>query len=433
MLDYQTALVLTCLRDEDALVSCRGKRIKPEAFTNPKAKAIYDCLCKNMDDGQPYSEVELWMRMQEEYPRESDAIAEWVDHNQRLVPPSGWQKWAESVAIEYRENLKKKAMDEAFEMVSSGEAVSEVVSYLTKAIHDAEDAVAIEEDRLEAQRQAVLERIRNRITGNGDIVKTGITMLDTQLGALQGHEFIVLAARPGCGKSSLARQIMLEHIKYEKKPVMMFSLEMSVDQVVQCFASMNSGISSWRIEDDFPDRQQRLIAETERFAKALGNFFFIHDDLYKITDIENMIHFAARRHKPSLIVLDYLQLVEPPTTKGMNREQQVAFMSRRFKQLALQYRIPIIALAQMSRGYEKENRKPRLSDLRESGSLEQDADRVWFLHQEADAQPIGSAYPVELIQAKCRGGSERSLDIGFQKNITKFVFNPLIQESNDLI
>jgi replicative DNA helicase len=117
----------------------------------------------------------------------------------------------------------------------------------------------------------------------------------------------------------------------------------------------------------------------------------------------------------------------------MNREQQVAFMSRRFKQLALQYRIPIIALAQMSRGYEKENRKPRLSDLRESGSLEQDADRVWFLHQEADAQPIGSAYPVELIQAKCRGGSERSLDIGFQKNITKFVFNPLIQESNDLI
>lgn len=430
MIDYQTALICTCIQSEDVLVSCRGKRIKAEAFTNEHARAIYDCLCKNMDDGQAFSRVELWMRVRKEYPKKVDAIAEWVENNQKLIPSTGWEKWAESVAIEYRETLKKTAMEKAFEMVASGEPVSDVVSHLTSAIQDADDSISLEEDRLNQQRQQVLERIRNRITGNGDIVPTGIKMLDSQLGSLQGHEFVVLAARPGCGKSSLARQIMLEHIKSEKKPVMMFSLEMSTDQVVQSFASMNSGISSWRIEDDFSERQERLIKETERFANALGTFFFIHDDLYKITDIENAIHFAARRHKPSMIILDYLQLVEPPTTKGMNREQQVAYMSRRFKQLALLYRIPIIALAQMSRGYEKENRKPRLSDLRESGSLEQDADRVWFLHNEPDAQPVGNAYPVELIQAKCRGGSEKNLDIGFQKTITKFIFNPLIKDED---
>lgn len=429
MIDYQTALICSCLRDEDVLVSCRGKRIKPEAFSNPNAAILYDALCKNMDDGQEFSSVELWMRIRRDHPQKVDAVAEWVENHKGMVPSTGWEKWAESVAIEYRENLKKNAMDKAFEMVAEGQAISDVVSYLTTSIHDADDAVSLEEDRLKLQREQVMERIRNRITGQGDIVPTGIPMLDSQFGAMQGHEFIVLAARPGCGKSSLARQIMLEHIKNQKKPVMMFSLEMSTDQVVQSFASMNSGISSWRIEDDFSERQERLIKETERFAGALGTFFFIHDDHYKITDIENAIHFAARRHKPSMIILDYLQLVEPPTTKGMNREQQVAYMSRRFKQLALQYRIPIIALAQMSRGYEKENRKPRLSDLRESGSLEQDADRVWFLHNEPDAQPIGNVFPVELIQAKCRGGSEKLLDIGFQKTITKFIFNPLIKDN----
>ena len=95
-------------------------------------------------------------------------------------------------------------------------------------------------------------------------------------------------------------------------------------------------------------------------------------------------------------------------------------MSRRMKQLAQQNHVPVLALAQLNRAVEKENREPRLSDLRESGSLEQDADRVWLLHQDEDAIPTGHVWPVKLIQAKCRGGATNRLDIGFKKITTRF-------------
>lgn len=139
--------------------------------------------------------------------------------------------------------------------------------------------------------------------------------------------------------------------------------------------------------------------------------------------MEIVLNTAIRRHRPGMIIVDYLQLLSPRKTAGMNREQQIAHMSRRLKNLTQIHRIPVIVLSQMSREYEKENRLPRKSDLRESGALEQDADRIWFLHMDDKAEPVGGITPMKLIQAKGRSTGEAVMDVGFEKRLTKFRFD----------
>ena len=429
-IDYETALVCAAVNDEQAFLHGKSLRLTDGAFTHPNAAAIWQAMSDNLDNGQPHSQVELWMRLKHSHPDRHKEINEWyAGIASAITDTSAHKKWAQYVAEEWTERTKRQVVGDAWQMYNEGAKAHDVAMFLSEQLDRAENITELEEEKLKRQRESVTDRVRQRILGTGDVIKTGIPELDRNFGSIQSHEFIVGAARPGCGKSSLVRQMMMEHVRDSKKPVMLFSLEMGTDQVIQAMASQNCGVSSWRIEDDFQPRQEQLIAETERFAGALGTYFFIHDDVYKIGDIEHKIHMAARRHKPSMIFIDYLQLIEPPHGRGMNREQQVAYISRRLKQMAQMYRIPIMCLCQMSRDYEKENRRPRLSDLRESGSLEQDADRVWFIHSEKDAVPDGGVYPVKLIQEKCRGGAQYTLDIGFKKSITKFMFTkPITKE-----
>lgn len=255
-------------------------------------------------------------------------------------------------------------------------------------------------------------------------VPTGFTDLDRLTGGLQKSDLIVLAARPGIGKSSLA--LSLAHnsaLKYQNS-IAVFSLEMSKDQLAQRLLSMDAGIDqqrlrTGRIEDDEWDR---IVYAMDTLSEA--NIWI--DDTAGISTME--MRSKARRlqaeHGIDLIIVDYLQLMQATIggKRNENRVQEISEISRSLKGLARELNIPVLALAQLSRAVEsRQSKVPQLSDLRESGSIEQDSDIVMFIYrddlynQESERKNIA-----DIIIAKHRNGPIGEISLYFQASQTRF-------------
>ena len=221
-------------------------------------------------------------------------------------------------------------------------------------------------------------------------------------------ELIVVAGRPGTGKTTLAGNIA-QDAATTGKTVAFFSLEMGAAELVDRFAVRRAGRNG--IGDD-RQANPAVAAQIEKIGQQRNLHLYEAEDAPGISQIEARCRLlAAAPDGLGCVVVDYLQLVAPPAdAKREPREQQVAAMSRRFKLLAGAINCPVFLIAQLNRESEKEDRRPRLSDLRESGSIEQDADRVWFLYRPkpAPSKPLAaedaSEIEVALYQCKCRNG-----------------------------
>lgn len=228
-------------------------------------------------------------------------------------------------------------------------------------------------------------------------VATGWPSWDQLATPLRAGEMVTIAARPGMGKTALALQIA-NRLSYKGKKVIFFSLEMMGEELASRMSLQRNGRHSLFS----PETHAKSLRELKKDTN-----FIVFDarQAYGMTAIESRANMHAAGGEISLVVIDYLQLVVPSDRRAP-REQQVAEMSRRCKQLAGSVKAPVIILAQLNREVEKHDRRPILSDLRESGAIEQDSDRVWFIHQ--DQAQAGNAEAGEqevlLIQAKCRGG-----------------------------
>lgn len=249
---------------------------------------------------------------------------------------------------------------------------------------------------------------------------TGFKGLDSILSGLQNSDLVILAARPSMGKSSLALDIAKNVALKEKKPVGIFSLEMSKDQLIDRLISSESNIDSWRI------RQGMLSSEGEQndFAciqHALGTLseapIFIDDaSSCSVLQMRAMARRLQASHGLGLIIVDYLQLIEP-NNKIMSSVQQITEISRQLKGLARELNIPVLALSQLSRAVESRTPKiPRLSDLRDSGSIEQDADVVLFIYREDAYQEESPRKNIaDIIVAKHRNGPIGRVELIFDK------------------
>jgi len=283
-------------------------------------------------------------------------------------------------------------------------------SPLKKLLHDAYDRL----DYLHAH--------RGEISG----VRTGFTDLDTLTTGLQKSDLVVLAARPSVGKTSFALNIAEHAAVREGKSVGVFSLEMSKEQLVLRLLSSVANIDSHRLRTGFLEEMD--FARIAPAMNALSEAPVYIDDTPNISAME--LRTKARRLQAEagldLVIVDYLQLMQATTSsRDANRVQEVSEISRGLKALARELSVPVIALSQLSRQPEmRESKEPRLSDLRESGAIEQDADLVMFLWRDKERSAEDQDADGEVINlklAKHRNGPTGEVQLWFKKAQTRFV------------
>ncbi|AFG38044.1 replicative DNA helicase [Spirochaeta africana] len=329
--------------------------------------------------------------------------------------------------IIYQESMRRKliTMGSAISEVARdhGRKTREIIEEFEKQLFEiaenrqtqefelAGDIVKVAIDEIERR-----YRSENPFTG----IPSGFTDLDNMLSGFQPSEFIIIGARPSIGKTSLALSLANRMAMQEKRRVGFFTLEMSKGSIMQRIIAMEARIDASRIRKGAlrPADFHGLFDAADRIFNAQ----------MWITDVPNMplldVRAQARRmkklHDVEVIFIDYLTLISPEK-KDIPRHEQIAEISRSLKALARELEIPVIVLSQVSR--DSEGKRPSLANIRESGSIEQDADVVIFLHRERDATADETAQPViqtELIVAKQRNGPVGTVPIAFVPKYAKF-------------
>ena len=262
-------------------------------------------------------------------------------------------------------------------------------------------------------------------------IKTGIFELDKATNGLVSPDLIIIAARPGAGKTALCLSVMYNTSVVGEVPCAIFSLEMDGVQLVRRMASIDTGIPHERIRNGHTtdDEEKKLIDSVERITNSK---IYIEDKTsMNIRDIRTKASVLKKKYNIGYIVVDYIQLMSGTDVKGKNREQIVSDISRGLKCIAKELEIPVIALSQLNRAVEQRpDKMPQLSDLRESGAIEQDADSILFLMRPEYynmTEPVNfkdQEFPVQNLAicsiAKNRHGSTKNIPMEFIGNTMKF-------------
>lgn len=319
-----------------------------------------------------------------------------------------------------RRSLQYLASDIAAATDDLTEDVESLISRVEQQFFDLSDARSTV--RLKTLREVVTKTIAefNDHADTADGLRTGFGQLDESIGGLRPGNLIIVAARPGCGKSALLQNV-INNIACHDTATLLVSLEMSDGELAERMLSEKSGVEYQAI------RRRQIYLDSEYdalFASGgdLCNYQLWIDDASTrtVSQIAACARLLKRRDNLGLLVVDYLQLISPDDRK-MPREQQVATMTRSLKRLAKDLEIPIILAAQLNREVEKrEGGKPKLSDLRESGAIEQDADVVVFIHRPGQSDPKADQSEATLLIRKARGGMTRDIDLVCDLSVMRF-------------
>ena len=283
-------------------------------------------------------------------------------------------------------------------------------------------------------------------------VVSGFNDLDNMLGGLQNSDLIILAGRPSMGKTALATNIAFNAAKYysneeEKGSVVMFSLEMSAEQIGLRILAEQSRIPSDKLrKGELNERDSAALSSTYQEIHKL-NFFFDDSPNLTVSELRSKLRRYKKNYNIKLVLIDYLQLIKPEGQRD-NRVNELSEITRNLKQLAKEFDLPVVSLSQLSRQVEnRDDKRPLLSDLRESGSIEQDADVVMFIYRESyylqrneptrGSEESQEAYQkkhdawkdrneevfnkAELIVAKQRNGPTGKIELYFDDKYTKFL------------
>jgi len=401
--------------------------LKPDHFYAAEHQLIFSSMISLYDKQQPIDVVTLKNHLTQEGNLKKIGGAVYLSELIDTVPTSAYAEhyarivknhYTKRKLIELSSRLVEKAFDEKGDTKSLiDEAESEIFALSRENAY--RDFIELKEILAESF-ERLEEFVKKGIHLRG--VPTGFLELDNKLSGMQPSNLLILAARPGIGKTTLALNIALNVVMKDKFPVGFFSLEMSKEELVDRLLVGQADIDAWRLktgrlsEDDY-----------KRLTEAMGDLseapIYIDDTPgQSILEMRTKARKLKAERDIKFLIVDYLQLADSGR-KFDSRVQEVSFVSQGLKNLARELRIPILAVSQLSRAVEQRGtRKPQLADLRESGAIEQDADVVMFLYHEEESEDLldQNKRMVRLYIAKHRNGPTGEIDLMFRGDRVKF-------------
>lgn len=418
-LEAEKSVLGALLLDSDSIVKV-VEFLRADHFYKDSHKNIYRAILNLFEKREPTDLVTLPAEMRNQGVLEiSGGISYLTDLVNAVPTAANIESYARIIKQAFVKRSLIKAASEINELVFAEADVSDILDRSEQLLYSVssdsfhQDFIPIK-DTLEITFERLDELSKNRGELRG--VPTGFKTVDKMLQGLQKENLIILAARPSVGKSSFAVNIGQYAAINKHCGVALFSLEMGRESLVDRMISAQAGIDNWKIATGNLDQE-----DFEKYGIAAGELaeapIFI-DDTPGVSVLE--MRTKARRlmleHKIDLVIVDYLQLIHGDTTEG--RVQEVSGISQALKNLARELKVPVMALSQLSRAVEQRggDKKPQLSDLRDSGSIEQDADVVMFLYRPSEEDRAN----MKLNIAKHRNGPTGEIDLFFKGEHTRF-------------
>ncbi|MBM7567913.1 replicative DNA helicase [Paenibacillus sacheonensis] len=426
-MEAEQAVLGAVLLQTEALITAM-ERLRSEDFYLPSHQLIYDAMVELGESGQPIDLVTLMSYLQDRQQLEEIGGVSYLSKLANAVPTAANVDYYAQIVEE--KSMMRRLIRTATNIVSDGYAAADDVGLM---LSDAEARIMELSNRRSSSGfisirdvlMEVFERVEHLYSNKGGAsgIPSGFSDLDKMTSGFQRNDLIIVAARPSVGKTAFALNIAQNVGVRARETVAIFSLEMSAAQLVQRMICAESNVDAGRM------RTGELIGDDwEKLTMAIGSLseaqIYI-DDTPGITvaDIRAKCRRLKKERGLGMILIDYLQLIQGRGKAGENRQQEVSEISRTLKQIARELEVPVIALSQLSRGVEqRQDKRPMMSDLRESGSIEQDADIVAFLYRddyydkESEKKNI-----IEIIIAKQRNGPVGTVELAFLKNFNKFV------------
>ncbi len=425
-IEAEEAVLGSLLIDPDAIFDV-ATFLKPESFYSVKNKWVYEAILSLNDRREPLDLVTLTEELRRREHLEEVGGEAYIISLLHAVPTAinaeSYGRLVEATAV--RRQMIKAASDIANLAYNEAEDINVVIDRAEQALFSiSEERTARDLVPIRTIASQYLEHIQELHARGDDVVgvPTGFTDLDRLLGGLNKSDLIIIAARPGMGKTSLQNAIALTAARRYNKRVAIFNLEMSGEQLVQRMIAAETRIDSQRLR-----RGDLHADEWPIFMEAIGRLsetrIFI-DDTPSITP--NQLRTKCRRlyaeHGLDLVMIDYLQLMQAERSTN-NRVMEISEISRALKGLARELDVPVVAAAQLSRAVEqRQDKRPQLSDLRDSGSIEQDADIVMFIYRDEYYNPDTTERPniAEVAIAKHRNGPTGTIDLYWHGQLATF-------------
>jgi replicative DNA helicase len=428
-LDAEISLLGSLLIDEDAIITIADK-VSAEDFYDKRHGKVYSAILRLYEQSKPVDLLTLSSVLKDSDDLESIGGSSYLTELTNAVPTAAHsEEYADMVAekamrrklIKASEDITNLSFDDSMSTVQEILEQAEQRLFAVSQRTLKQDMVSIEQILAEGfDRLDELHKNKGKLRG----VRTGWKDLDNMTAGLQRSDLIVLAARPAMGKTTLVGNLVQNIAMREKQATLFFSLEMSKDQLVDRMLAAESGVDAWNIRTGNLSDQ-----DFEKLGSAMGSLseapIYIDDTPgISVLELRTKARREAQKHPLGLIVVDYLQLMSGGKRgNDFNRVQEISEISRGLKLIARELNVPVVALSQLSRSVESRSPQiPQLADLRESGSIEQDADIVMFIYREAYYNPETDRQNVtDLIIAKHRNGPTGKVELYFHPEKLKFL------------